>query len=237
MCDLDVDGAASNVVGYNAAGDFVIGTSAGAKLAMPAMNQQEGTLVSIDNQLLPTNVGVGYNGYVLNDIACALGVTAEYTVSYTEELPADAGFKAVAFDSLGNFYSALGADERGYVLENVEVEANGTVEAVADLPEFNGTVIYHCDPVNQFNANTAKAKQLEADTALYGSEQFATAAKIKDGESVVIEAGARTIKRTFRVDSALKGTVALNPTFDLELEEALSGQYRFEKAKIYGVSG
>ena len=236
VCDLDRDEGASKVVGYNAAGDFLIGTSAAAKLAMPAMNQQEGTLVSIDNQVLPTNVGVGYGGYVLNDLANALGVNAQYTIDYTAQLPQSAGFKACAFDDLGNFYSALGADERGYMLENVEVDANGAFEEVEELPEFNGTVIYHCNPVNQFNANTAKAAQLDKDDALYGSEQFATAAKINDGEVVMVEAGGRVIRRTFRVDKTLKGTVALNPTFDLTLEEAFGGSYRFEKAKIYGVS-
>ena len=237
VCGLDRDEGASKVVGYNAAGDFLIGTSADTKLAMPAMNQQEGTLVSIDNQVLPTNVGVGYGGYVLNDLANALGVMAEYTVDYTAQLPAEGGFKACAFDDLGNFYSALGSDERGYMLENVEVEANGAFEEVEELPEFNGTVIYHCNPVNQFNTNTAKAAQLEKDDALYGSEQFATAAKISDGDVVLVEAGSRVIRRTFRVDRTLKGTVALNPTFDLALEEAFGGAYRFEKAKIYGVNG
>jgi NADH-quinone oxidoreductase subunit G len=237
LCDLDPDEGGAHVVGYNASGDFLIGTGADAALSMPALNQQEGTLVSIDNRVLPTNVGVAYGGYVLNDIASALGLAAEYTIDYTPKLPQEAGFKPVVFDALENFYSPRGEDCRGYLLENVETEANGTLEPVADLPEFNGTVIYHCDPVNQFGADTAKAEQLERDAALYGSEQFATAAKISDGDVVTIEAGRRVITRTFRVDPALKGTVALNPTFDLDVAEVPNGEYRFEKAKIYGVSG
>ena len=237
VCDLDPDEGGAYVVGYNAAGDFRIGTAADADLAMPALNQQEGTLVNIDNRLLPTNVGVGYNGYVLNDIACALGVTAAYTIDYTAELPEKAGFMPVPFDALENFYSRQGEDRRGYMLENAEAEADGRLEPVADLPEFNGTVIYHCDPVNQFGADTAKAEQLGFDNALYGSEQFATAARISDGDVVTVEAGSRAMTRTFRVDPTLKGTVALNPTFDLEVSEVPSGEYRFEKAKIYGVRG
>ncbi len=237
ICDLDADAEAASVVGYNAAGSFVLGTDAEADLVLPAMNQQEGTFVSIDNQVLPTNVALGFGGYCLNDLACALGVKAAYTVEYTEQLPAEAGFAAVAFDRLENFYSPLGEDRRGYLLENVDTAADGVVESVEDLPEFNGTVIYHCNPVNQFNANTAKASQLGNDTALYGSEQFAIAAKIGDGETVVIEAGGRSMQRTFRVDASLKGTVALNPTFDLPLSGAPNGEYRFEKAKIYGVNG
>jgi NADH-quinone oxidoreductase subunit G len=237
ICDLDIDSGAEHVVGYNAAGSFVLGTGDAADLKMPAMNQQEGTLVSIDNRVLPTNVGIGYGGYVLNDLAAALGVRAEYTVDYTPQLPEAAGFKPVAFDDLENFHAPLGEDVRGYLLENVAVDAVGSVEAVEDLPEFNGTVVYRCNPVNQFNANTAKASQLAEEGILYGSEQFAVAAKISDGDVVTVETGTVRTTRTFRVDATMKGTVALNPTFDLSASEVPSGTYRFEKAKIYGVSG
>jgi len=237
VCDLDADTGASFVVGYNAAGDFTIGCQAGADLAMPALNQQEGTSVNIDNQLLPTNVALAFGGYVLNDIARALGQKAAHTIDYTAQLPAAAGFRGTAFDDLENFYSGRGEDARGYLLENVEVAAGGSFEEVEELPEFNGTVVYRCNPVNQFGADTARASQLESDTALYGSQQFATAAKIADGMQVTIEAEGSTVTRTFRIDGDLKGTVALCPTFDLAPEAVRSGTYRYEKVKIYGVNG
>jgi len=67
---------------------------------------------------------------------------------------------------------------------------------------------------------------------LRGSAQFAAAAKISDGDEVEISFASRTIKRVFKQDDELKGTIALNPTFDIGKD---FGQYRFEKSKIVRV--
>ncbi|MBU0720866.1 (2Fe-2S)-binding protein [bacterium] len=232
ICNLDKDEEISNVVGYNAKGDFVISSLAGADLAVPALNQQEGTFVSIDNKVLPTNVALSFKGYTLNDIAAAHGIVKETTVDYTKELNTEAGFKNIDFDSLENFLSAHGDDVRGYLLDEVECESNGKLESVSELPEFNGTVIYHSNPVLQFNAYTNITKQLEKDTSLRGSAQFAAAAKISDGDEVEISFGKRSINRKFKLDSELKGTIALNPTFD-DVSDA--SRYKFEKSKIVRV--
>lgn len=232
VCDLDVDEAVNNVVGYNAHGDFTISSIGDADLATPALNQQEGTVVSLDNRVLPLNVAVSFNGYALNDIANALGLTKENTIDYTKELKTSSGFKAMDFDSLENFLSAYGDDVRGYLLDEVACSMNGSLEDVAELPEFNGTVIYNSNPVLQFNAYTNEAQQLESDTSLRGSAQFATAAKISDGDRLDISYDSKTIRRVFKLDEELKGTVALNPTFD-SVEN--SGLYKFSKSKIVRV--
>ncbi|MDD4883782.1 2Fe-2S iron-sulfur cluster-binding protein [Sulfuricurvum sp.] len=231
ICDLDVESESGSVVGYNASGDYVIGSVQEASLVLPALNQQEGTFVTLNYQLLPTNVAVGFDGYTLNDLANALGIEARYTIDYTAQLPVEKGFKAVAFDDLGNFYGSLGEDIRGYRLDNVDVETNGELESVEDLPEFNGTVVYRCNPVNQFNAYTAMSQQLEHDHALRGSAQFAAAAKIGDGDKVQIEFLGKREERTFKLDSALKGTIALVSAYDNAFG-AMNDKYRFEKVKI-----
>lgn len=226
---LDHDEDISNVVGYNAKGSFVISSLDGAHLAVPALNQQEGTVVSIDNRVLPTNVSLEFDGYILNDIARSFGIEKEETVEYTKELSKSAGFKEVAFDDLENFLSSMGEDKRGYLLDEVFCEANAELEELDDLPEFNGTIIYHCDPVLQFNSYTLKAQQLPKDNFLHGSAQFSVAARISDGDIVEISFGGRKIQRKFKLDDELKGTVALNPTFDISVD---AGRYRFEKSKI-----
>ena len=233
VCDLDADEEITNVVGYNANGDFIL-SSSGGDLDLGALNQQEGTFVSIDNHLLPTNVAVEFKGYTLNDLANRLGVKAENTIDYTAELPLSGGFKNVEFDALENFYGALGEDNRGYMLDDIDVNVSGALETVADLPEFNGTVIYHCDPVLQFNASTAISTQLEKDTALRGSAQFAAAAKLSDGDEIDMQLSGIKMRRTFKLDDTLKGTIALNPIFDQGIN-MVSGTYRFEKAKIMRV--
>ena len=226
IADLDIDDHSENVVGYNAKGNFVISALEGADLAVPAFNQQEGTVVSIDKRVLPTNVALGFEGYTLNDIANALGVHAQNTVDYTSRLPQESGFKAVDFDDLENFYSDKGVDTRGYVLDDVTVKRGGYPEEVAELPEFNGAVIYHANPVLQFNAFTAQTKQLENDNNLYGSASFAAAARLSDGEAVTFVYAGETVRRVFKLDETLKGTVALHPTFDLGLN--VRSDYRFE---------
>ncbi len=230
ICDLDSDDG-SDAVGYNADGVFVMGSMGECDLALPALNSQEGTFVNIDYRLLPTNVAVAFDGYTLNDIANALGVEAKYTIDYTAKLPTKRGFKSIAFDDLENFYGRLGEDNRGYMLDIVENEINSHIEDVADLPEFNGTVVYRANPVNQFNNYTAKISRLEDNRALLGSSQFAIAAKISDGDMVKIELDGVSEEREFRVSDELKGTIALIPAYDREFGE-LNSKYRFEKVKV-----
>ena len=230
---LDSDENLDNVVGYNAHGEFIISSLGNADLSVPALNQQEGTIVSIDNQVLPLNVALAFDGFTLNDLANKLGVMKEHTIEYTKELTAASGFKAEEFDSLENFLDVYGNDVRGYILDNVECEANGSVEAVADLPEFNGTVIYHSNPVLQFNAYTNITSQLQRDNTLRGSAQFSVAAKIADGDKVEITFGASIISRVFKLDPELKGTVALNPTFDINVD---ASEYKFLKSKIVRIA-
>jgi NADH-quinone oxidoreductase subunit G len=232
-CKLDIDENIDSVVGYNAAGNFVISSLEGANLAVPALNMQEGTFVSIDNRVVPTNTALAFDGYELNDLANALGVGKEHTIDFTSELPLESGFKGVSFDSLENFLAPLGEDIRGYLLDEVEVTMDGELSDVDSLPEFNGTIIYNVNPVLQFNSYTNVAKQLERDTTLRGSAQFAAAARVSDGDMVEISFADKTIVRKFKLQEELKGTIALNPTFDLN--ESISS-YRFQKSKIMRVN-
>ena len=233
VAELDIDENLDNIVGYNANGNYIISSLEDADLAVPALNQQEGTVVSIDNQVLPLNVALSFDGYTLNDLANSLGVVKENTVDYTEELSVSVGFKSEKFDDLENFLDVRGNDVRGYILDNVTCEMNGSIEEIADLPEFNGTVIYHSNPVLQFNAYTNATNQLEKDTSLRGSAQFSAAAKITDGDEVEITFGSSTITRVFKLDPELKGTVALNPTFDISVD---ASEYKFLKSKIVRIA-
>lgn len=230
ICDLDDDDGQATV-GYNVQADFTLSSLGDGDLDMPSLNQQEGTFTNIDKRVVPTNVALPYNGYVLNDIANALGINAEHTIDYTEQLPVEAGFSALAFDSLDARYANEINDTRGYALASKNVKTDGKVTNVDELPEFNGTVIYECNPVLQFTPNTHKAHQLDDAAYLLGSEQFALAAKLSDGDSVEFSFGTTKQSRTFKIDSELKGTVALNPSYDLGLA-AGAGSYRYQTVKI-----
>jgi NADH-quinone oxidoreductase subunit G len=233
-CKLDYDdNSLLNVVGYNDNGSFVISSVGEADLAAPALNQQEGTFVSIDNRVVPTNSALAFGGYELLDLAKVFGIGKQNTIDFTKELPATSGFKAVEFDALENFLTPLGEDIRGYLLDEVEVEMDGSLDELDSLPEFNGTIIYNVNPVLQFNAYTNITKQLERETTLRGSAQFGAAARVSDGDKVEISFADKTFIRTFKQDKSLKGTIALNPTFDLD--ESINS-YRFQKSKIMRVN-
>ena len=64
ICTLS-DGVDGYAIGYNCEADFKLSALGDGDLDMPALNQQEGTLTSIDKRVSPTNAAVDYNGYVL----------------------------------------------------------------------------------------------------------------------------------------------------------------------------
>ncbi len=232
ICNLDVDDRSiKDVVGYNAVGDFKIAHNRDSDLIVGALNAQEGTIVNLEYRLLPLNVAVPFNGYTLNDIANGLGVGKRETIDFTSELPQDRGFKDVEFDSLENYYTFDGVDVRGYLLKQDETKLVCELDEVDDLDEFNGTVIYRCDETLQFNSLSARCSELSADYSLVGSPQFAVAARVVDGDEVIISSETGERVRKFKVDTELKGTIALEPTVDRD-SIVLFGGYRYEKVQI-----
>ncbi len=232
ICNLD-ENEGSYSIGYNMDGNFKLSAYECCDLDMPSLNQQEGTFTSIDKRVLPTNVALNYNGYILSDIASTLGVCKKYTIEYTKELPAHKGFRGIEFDNLDNHFSNYGEEVRGYSLKVLISEVKESLEVIENLPEFNGSVVYKCEPILQFSPFTNMSTQLKGEPMLIGSEQFAKVAKIGDGDLVEIEFANQKLKRVFKCDTSLKGTVALNPTFDLSLSNDLLFSYRYQIAKIH----
>ncbi len=235
ICELDAS-AEGTVVGYNAPGDYVIGMD--GQLSTPPLPQQEGTLTTIDKRVVPTNAAIPFEGYTLNDLANALGLDAAHTIDYTVQLPKKAGYKAVEFDRLLEEYRPYSPEQNGYLLQNGAESVAMDLEEIAELPEYNGTVVYNCDPAGQMGALSAKSKNLCADDALLGSQQFAVAAKIKDGDTVRFEINGEKFVKVFKIDTSLKGVVAMNPLFSKGLSgDMLCSDYRFHKVNINVESG
>ncbi|HFQ61855.1 MAG TPA: 2Fe-2S iron-sulfur cluster binding domain-containing protein [Epsilonproteobacteria bacterium] len=234
ICDLD-DEATGSSVGYNVEADFTLsalGAIGENSLDMPALNQQEGTLTSNDKRVVPMNVAQPYGGYVLNDIANALGLDAEYTIEYTQALPFNKGFENIEFDILPDYFDTVGTEHRGYVLRACETPLDETLEEVAELDGFDGAVVYTCNPKEQFSAFTYLCEPLKEEAFLVGSQQFATATKLSDGEGVSFTIDGVTFKRVFKIDTSMKGTIALNPTYDMGLSTPLVSSYRFSRVEI-----
>jgi NADH-quinone oxidoreductase subunit G len=165
-----------------------------------------------------------------------MDMNVEYTIDYTQMLPFEKGFKAVAFDDMDFGFTNGGVDKRGYVLENIDAEQNtaaADLEEIDELKAYDGTVIYRCEPLHQFNKSTARSPWLKADSHLRGSASFAKAAKISAGDRVNITYGNNTREKMFKIDTEIKGTVALYPTFDDELsDDSIPSGYRYKQVKI-----
>ena len=228
ICDLD-DAVEGVSLGYNAEADFTLSALGDGDLDMPAMNQQEGTLTTVDKRVVPMNVALEYGGYVLNDLANALGMNEEHTINYTRALPVENGFETVEFDALPNYFDSVGNENRGYVLKSQKVSVKRKLDEVEEMDGFDGAVVYHCNPTEQFSPFTAKSGLLKDEAILLGSQQFATASKLKDGENIRFTVDGISVDRMFKIDTTMKGTIAVNPTFDMGLSTALLSSYRYSR--------
>jgi len=234
ICDLD-DAVEGETVGYNAVADFVLNSLGGGDLCMPSLNQQEGTFTSLDKRVVPTHAALPYSGFVLNDLANALGLMEAYTVDYTMQLPESSGYQSMAFDALPDYYDTVGTEHRGYLLSQGTHECQLEIESVEELDGYDGVVVYRCDSQEMLAASIRSQEEKENYTVLKGSQQFATAAKLRDGEVIEFMIDGVTMKRVFRIDTSMKGTVALNPQFDMGLSTPLLSSYRFSRLKFQRV--
>jgi NADH-quinone oxidoreductase subunit G len=233
ICDLD-DEKGSYSVGYNTKADFTLSALGNGDLDMPAINQQEGTLTSINKRVNPTNAALSYGGYTLNDITNELGLKAELTIDYTISLPTANGFKAQEFDSLPNHYDNDGTEHRGYVLDNVSVTKSSD-ESVEKFSEdkLEGTMVYLANPVRQFTEFTNKTTELDEVAGLYMSEEFLSKSDLNEGDSVRVKSANGEIVVNIVSDNKIGGDIAILPTFDSKINsEAVISDYRFVTASI-----
>jgi NADH-quinone oxidoreductase subunit G len=237
ICALDAT-RGSYTIGYNTIGDFTLSALGEGDLDMPALNQQEGTLTSIDKRVNPTNAALGYGGYVLNDIASSLGVHAKLTVDYTAQLPENRGFKALEFDALPNYYTNAGEEVRGYCLDIQDVGVSGDENVVpfnADAA-IHEAVVYLANPVLQFSAFTAASHQLEAKGGLYASRTLMETNGWNEGDRVKVKTARGELSVTIITDGKIEGDIAYLPTFDTAINsEALFDGYRFTGVSIQKV--
>ena len=237
ICDLD-EKAGGYTIGYNTAGDFTLSALGGGDLDMPALNQQEGTLVSIDKRVNPTNVALGFGGYTLNDIANTLGLNEALTINYTAKLPLSSGFSAVTFDSLPNHYTNAGVEVRGYVLETQKVTSaeDDHVQAFDEKGALAGQALYLANPVLQFTQFTAKSHQLNEEGGLYASSQFMSSNALNTGDKVRLKTSNGEMVVQVIQDTKINGEITYLPTFDSKINSsALFGDYRFINVSIQKV--
>ena len=231
ICDLDVV-ATGKTVGYNVVADFQLSALGDGDLDMPPLNQQEGTFVNIDKNVVPTNAAIKYDGYELNDIANEiLDYKVIHTIDYTAEI-----FESVKFDSLENHFTNDRVEHRGYPIKMTEVQS----EDVSILDECTSIdliedeyIVYAGNPINQFNEFTAIAKQLKDEVvALYVSESLQKSLELEEDSKVEVIANDMIMALDVKIDKSLLGDISYIPTFDKNINTKKLFKHRFAKANI-----
>ncbi len=229
ICDLDEE-AEGYTVGYNQPGDFRLSALGDGDLDMPAMNQQEGTMTTMNKRVVPTNAALEYGGYTLNDLMNALGLGKRLTVDWTMELPVDRGFQAEAFDDLKDGFLNDGTEIRGYALTPIRGRAStAKAKPASDEAVLEGTIAYRCNPQRQFNDFTDKAHQIFEAFALYASPEKAE--ELGEKVEVIFEEGSLTLDVV--ADERMNGEIVAVPDFKASADVyRLFGESRYANVTL-----
>ncbi|NOX16499.1 MAG: NADH-quinone oxidoreductase subunit G [Epsilonproteobacteria bacterium] len=236
ICDLDPK-VGKKAVGYNEKADFTLSALGKGDLDMPALNQQEGTFTSMNKRVVPTNAALPYGGYCLNDLGNELGLIAQNTIDYTNELGNIEGFKNKEFDDLPNEFLNSGEENRGYLIEEKSFESDDEVQEIEGCDLGDGDLIYQANPVMQFSPFTNRAHQLNEAGALYASSEFLENRGLKDGSMVLISNKNAKLAIAVKLDTQIEGLIPYLPTFDTKLNVMpfFKDGYRFTKVELKGV--
>lgn len=104
--------------------------------------------------------------------------------------------------------------------KRVDLSKEIILNEISDIKTYNGTVIYTID---------------SPEDILKGSASFARAAKIKDNDMVNITYDLQTVTKKFRIDSSIRGTIALYPISDNVQDNKIVSGYRFKQVQIQKV--
>jgi NADH-quinone oxidoreductase subunit G len=218
ICDLAKE-ESGFVLGYNEKADFQLSALGDGDIDVPALNQQEGTFTNIDQKVIPTNAALAHNGYTLNDIAnVVLKTDIEHTIEYTEELPVNAGFKTVEFDSLPNEFGNNQVEYRGYDLEGSAIETSDevTVSEVSKLEVAeNGMLIYNANPINHFNEFTAIAHEFadKLQDGIFLSKSKFDTLQLAEGDKLKVTVEGTSLELNAYTDIQIDGEIAYVSTF------------------------
>ena len=126
----------------------------------------------------------------------------------------------------------MGNEFRGYLLTPTNVEVNEQIEEPKEMEKFDGAVVYNCNSNTIYTPMNFVRQPDEKRGILVGSQQFAIATKLKDGDRVKFTLDGVAFSRLFKIDTSMKGTVALNPTYDMGLRASLLSSYRFSRLEF-----
>ncbi|MBT8349490.1 MAG: hypothetical protein HKP62_08630 [Sulfurovum sp.] len=176
---------------------------------------KEGTYVNTDKCVYVNEDMTTLDVAGLNSISNDLGLDTKTLIDYSNQLPEDKGFQTLYEDDM--------KQPCIYRLIPQEQIKDFSLDEIDELPVYDGAVIYTYKidkPVEEEKKNMG---------VLSGSKQFAMATKLLDGDVISFEIEGVKLVRVFKIDTYMKGVIALNPTFDIELSASLLSSYRFSR--------
>lgn len=248
ICSLSEHLKDGKVLGYNENGDYKFSVF-GGDIDAGALNQQEGTFTNIEQRVVPTNAAIKHDGYFLNDLANALDIYSRYTIEYTKQLPSEAGYMQIDFDSLSNHYANDGTNHRGYKLQskeqakhiaspNLDEMMQIANEAIIAQNAKDECIIYRANPIEQFYKTTSRTSQLSEIGALYASEEFIQKYGLQPQKPVIISKNGIQLSLRLKEDKNIKNSYAYLGDFDDKIDPSLIFKNeRFAIVSIKGVDG
>lgn len=176
---------------------------------------KEGTYVNVDKCVYVNEDMLTLDVAGLNSISNDLGLDTKTLIDYSNQLPQDKGFQILSDDDLKKPCM--------YRLIPQEQIRDFTLDEIDDLPVYDGAVIY------TYKVEKLVAEERKIEGVLSGSKQFAMATKLQDGDVISFEIEGVKFTRVFKIDTYMKGVIALNPTFDIDLSASLISSYRFSR--------
>ncbi len=176
---------------------------------------REGTYVNSDKCLSVSDEMKTSNVDGLHNIADILGIAGQKLLDYTNQLPKEKGFQTVSEEDIKK-----PCISRVIPQERIK---DFTLDEIDDLPVYDGAVIYTYKKVE----NVMEKGQIEG--VLIGSKQFSMATKLQDGDLISFEIEGVKFIRVFKIDTYMKGIIALNPTYEIDLSSSLISSYRFSR--------
>ncbi|HSR73272.1 MAG TPA: hypothetical protein VLL31_00380 [Sulfurovum sp.] len=150
----------------------------------------------------------------LKSIASILELPIQNLTDYSNQLLHIKGFRSPGEDS-----------EKAcmYKLVPQETKTDFVLDEIDDLPVYDGALIY------TYKVEEKMAEEKRTSGVLYGSKQFAMAAKLQDNDAISFEVEGVKFSRVFKIDTYMKGVIALNPVFDIKLSAHLISSCRFSR--------
>ncbi|MGK0255519.1 MAG: NADH-quinone oxidoreductase subunit F [Arcobacteraceae bacterium] len=150
-----------------------------------------------------------------------LATKSKITLIIGEDIYAHSSFKNIA-----NIIRLIAENSNINIIlldkeKRIDLSKEIILDDVSDIKAYHGTVIYI------LNAD---------EDILKGSASFATAAKIKDNDMVNITYDSQTVKKQFKIDSNIRGTIALYPISDNAQGDKIVSGYRFKQVQIQKVN-